>query len=56
MNQFPYINWTHDNGPLLICSDGTKHLLTKVESLWMKIGFTNLDQLNEQYNNEPTRG
>lgn len=52
----PQINWNHIDGPLLTCRDGTPHWLTTVESLWMKMGFTNINQLDNKYCQEPQRG
>ena len=52
----PAIKWNHIDGPLLTCSDGTLHWLTVQERLWMKFGFTNIDQLNDKYSHEACRG
>lgn len=45
----PHINWYHVDGPLLICSDGTPHWLTIVESFLIKVGFTDIKKLDEKY-------
>ncbi len=55
-NSQPHIQWDHIDGPLLCCRDGTLHWLTKVECLWYRLGFTNIYQLDQKYNNTPQRG
>ena len=54
----PHIQWTHIDGPLLICRDGSPHWLTMIERLFVKTGITTIEQLDEKYrhNNEPQRG
>jgi hypothetical protein len=52
----PHINWNHIDGPLLTCRDGTPHWLTLQEILWMKLGFTNIDQLNDKHSHEDCKG
>ena len=52
----PHIKWNHIDGPLLYCRDGTLHWLTTVERLWLRMGFTNINQLDEKYCQEPQRG
>ena len=39
--------------PTLICSDGTKQVLTKQERVWLHLGLTNPHQLDDRYNMEP---
>lgn len=51
----PYIQWNHIDRPLLICRDGTLHWLTKIERLWLRMGFTNINQLDEKYCKESQR-
>jgi len=51
-----HINWTHIDGPLLVCSDGTLHWLTKIEKLWARLGFVSVTQLDTKHNQEPQRG
>jgi hypothetical protein len=55
-NVEPYIQWDHVDGALLICRDGTPHWLTASERLWLRFGFTNINQLDEKYCREPQRG
>ncbi len=55
-NSKPHIQWNHIDGPLLYCRDGTLHWLTKLERLWLRMGFTNINQLDEKYCQEPQRG
>lgn len=52
----PHIQWDHVDGPLLVCRDGTHHWLTKVEKLWLRMGFTNINQLDNNYCHEPQQG
>ena len=52
----PHIQWNHIDGPLLCCRDGTPHWLTKLERLWLKMGLTNITQLDEKYCQEPQKG
>ncbi len=52
----PIINWYHVDGPLLTCSDGTPHWLTKAEMFHLKFGFTSIDKLNKLHSKEPQRG
>ena len=54
-NPTPHIKWKHIDGPLLICSDGTPHFLTKVERLWFRLGLTSLEQLDAKHNMEPRK-
>ena len=51
-----FIQWGHVDGPLLVCSDGTPHWLSKIEQLWLKIGLTTIELLDSKYNKEPTKG
>ena len=55
-NESPRINWHHVDGPLLICRDGTLHWLSKSEILWVYMGFTSIEQLDNTYSNLPQRG
>ena len=55
-NAEPFIKWNHVDGPMLVCRDGTCHFLTKLELLWLRFGFTNLEQLDSKHNREPQRG
>lgn len=52
----PIIQWNHDDGPLLICKDGTPHHLTKLECLYLRLGFTNIHKLDSKYNSQPQKG
>ncbi len=52
----PSIVWKHIDGPLLICRDGTIHWLTTRERIWMKLGLTNIDQLETKYMRIDQRG
>jgi hypothetical protein len=52
----PHIKWNHIDGPLLFCRDGTPHWLTIRERLWLRMGLTNINQLDEKYCQEPQRG
>ena len=52
----PIIDWDYIAGPLLICRDGSLHLLTTIERLWLRMGFTNINQLDEKYCQEPQKG
>jgi hypothetical protein len=52
----PHIDWNRLDGPLLICKDGTLHWLTQKERLWMKLGFTNIDRLNNKHSREDCKG
>ena len=52
----PSIQWNHIDGPLLCCRDGSLHWLTTVEKLWLKMGFTNINQLDDKYCKEDQRG
>jgi len=54
----PHIQWTHIDGPLLICRDGSPHWLTMLERLFVKTGITTIEQLDEKYRHrdEPQRG
>lgn len=52
----PHIEWNHVDGPLLVCRDGTPHLLTNVEKLWLRMKFTNIDQLDDKYCRVPQQG
>lgn len=52
----PHIQWNHIDGPLLNCRDDTMHWLTKAEQLWLKMGFTNINKLDDKYCKEPQRG
>ena len=52
----PRLELNHIDGPLLICRDGTPHWLSFAEVLSLKMGFTNVNQLDEKYNHEPRRG
>ena len=52
----PHIKWNHIDGPLLCCRDGTLHWLTKLERLWLRMGFTNITQLDEKYCQKPQKG
>lgn len=45
----PHINWKHVDGPLLCCRDGTPHWLTMQERIWMRLGLTNIEQLDRRY-------
>ena len=63
MNEYPtdsqpHIEWNYTIGPLLTCRDGSLHRLTLIEILWLKAGFTTVDQLDEKYghNDEPQKG
>ena len=51
-----HIQWNHVDGPLLCCSDGTLHWLTKLECLWLRLGFTSMNQLDSKYIHKPQRG
>ena len=48
----PHIVWNHIDGPLLCCRDGTLHWLTVTERLWLRMGVTNINQLDEKYNQD----
>jgi hypothetical protein len=52
----PHIKWNHIDGPLLVCRDGIPHWLTMREQLWLRMGFTNINQLDEKYCQEPQQG
>lgn len=52
----PFIQWDHIDGPLLHCRNGSLHWLTKVERLWLRMGFTNINQLDDKYCDEDQRG
>ena len=52
----PHIQWNHIDRPLLLCRYGTLHWLTMTERLWLRIGFTNINQLDEKHCHEPQRG
>ena len=41
---------------ILVCKDGTLHQLSKFEQIWLKLGLTNLNQLDNRYNNHPCKG
>jgi hypothetical protein len=46
-----------DSGPALLCSDGvTIHILTKVELLYLRLGFTSIKLLDAKYDTTPTQG
>ena len=55
-NSKPEIQWNHIDGPLLHCRDGTLHWLGRVEVIWLYLGFTNINQLDNKYCMEPQRG
>ena len=48
----PHIVWNHIDGPLLCCRDGTLHWLTVTERLWLRMGVTHINQLDEKYNQD----
>lgn len=53
----PHIQWSHIDGPLLHCRDGSLHWLTLLERLWLRIGITTIDQLDKKYmQSEPQKG
>ena len=52
----PYIQWSHEDGPLLVCADGTPHRLTKQERLWLRLGLTTIEILDKTHNSEPCKG
>lgn len=52
----PHIQWNHIDGPLLFCRDGTPHWLTITERLWLRMGFTNINQLDKKYCKHDQRG
>jgi hypothetical protein len=52
----PHIKWHHVDGPLLICRDGTPHWITKTELLWLRMGFMNINTLDEKYCKEDQKG
>ena len=52
----PHIQWNHVDGPLLFCRDGTPHWLTMTERLWLRMGFININTLDEKYCKEDQRG
>jgi hypothetical protein len=51
-----HIEWNRIEGPLLCFHDGTTHWLTKQERLWLRMGLTNINMLDEKYCKEPQRG
>lgn len=55
-NTETHIQWDHVDGALLVCRDGTPHWLTNAEKIWLRMGFTSLQQLDEKYNKEPQQG
>lgn len=56
MENIPKINWTHEMGPLLTCSDGTEHFLTLTEQLMFTIGVLTAEILDKEYNSNDRRG
>lgn len=52
-DSMPRIQWTREDGTLLICRDGTQHWLTRAEILWLRLGFTTIEQLDAKHNREP---
>jgi hypothetical protein len=52
----PEIKWDYFMGPLLCCNTGNLHLLTKLEILYLKLGFTNLEKLNKKYSTDDQKG
>ena len=52
----PHIKWNHIDGPMLCCRDGTLHWLTKLERLWLRMGFINIAQLDEKYCQKSQKG
>lgn len=43
------IHWNNREGPLLLCSDGSTHVLSKQEVLWLTMNLTTLEELNSKY-------
>lgn len=50
-----YIKWTHVDGPMLRCSDGTIHFLTLFERLMFAVGAYTIDSLDKTHNTKPRR-
>lgn len=54
-NARPRVQWNHEDGPLMTCSDGTLHWLTLWERLGLRAGFITLEMLDRQHNSQPTQ-
>lgn len=57
----PSIEWVQSpvaGRPMIVCSDGTKQVLTRAETLHLRFGLVSVLQLNERYRKDlpPTRG
>lgn len=48
-NAAPHIQWSHVDGPLLVCTDGTPHWLTLWERFQLWVGLTTVELLDARY-------
>jgi hypothetical protein len=51
-----WIDWDHENGAMLQCSDGSIHLLTLWERLAMRASITTIDALDKKYRYDDCKG
>lgn len=49
----PFVHWSHIDGPLLVCSDGSCHWLALGERIGHRWGFVSLEALEKKYNPRP---